>query len=182
MKGILLKNYSISKIVSGGQTGADRGGLDAAVEAGVPHGGWCPKGRKAEDGRIPVKYDLAEMRTADYLARTRQNVIDSHVTLVFTYGKPTGGSAKTIAFAGEYCRPYLHIDLSQFDDNKRIAECILRWMQSGGLSTPDVVQVPACPVVNIAGSRESKAQGIQQRVKNIVLAMLTWKEYMPGAE
>ena len=67
----------IIKIVSGGQTGADRGGLEAAIYCGVPHGGWCPKGRKAEDGHIPGKYNLREMDTADYLARTKANVLDA---------------------------------------------------------------------------------------------------------
>lgn len=82
----------ISKIVSGGQTGADRGGLDAAIELGIPHGGWCPKGRKSEDGVIPEKYLLKEMSSADYLKRTEQNVVDSDATVIFTYGQPTGGS------------------------------------------------------------------------------------------
>ena len=102
----------IAKIISGGQTGADRGGLHAAIEAGVRHGGWCPKGRKAEDGVIPAKYRLVEHESADYVARTEANVIDSHCTVVFALGKPTGGSKKTVALAEKHQRPYLCVDLS----------------------------------------------------------------------
>lgn len=51
---------SLERIVSGGQSGADRAGLDTALLNGFPHGGWCPKGRKAEDGVIDLKYDLTE--------------------------------------------------------------------------------------------------------------------------
>ena len=90
---------NITQIISGGQTGADRGGLDAAMALGIPHGGWCPKGRLAEAGRIPDKYNLQETSTKNYLQRTERNVIDSTATILFCYGKPTGGSARTVSFA-----------------------------------------------------------------------------------
>jgi len=77
----------INKLISGGQTGADRAALDVAIELGTPHGGWIPKGRKTEDGRLPDKYQLKEMLTASYPKRTEQNVIDSHGTLIITYGE-----------------------------------------------------------------------------------------------
>jgi len=86
----------ITKLISGGQTGADRGGLDAAIHCDLPHGGWCPKGRKAEDGVIPAEYHLTEMLTDKYLPRTQANVIDSDATVIFTYGPLSGDS-----FAGE---------------------------------------------------------------------------------
>jgi len=81
---------SVAKIVSGGQTGADRGGLDAAIELGIPHGGWCPKGRKAEAGVIPAKYRLVETDSAGYVARTGKSVIDGHRTTVSAYDNPGG--------------------------------------------------------------------------------------------
>ena len=81
----------LKKIISGGQTGADRAGLDVALDAGFPCGGWCPKGRKAEDGRIPDKYPLTETGSADYLKRTEKNVVDADGTVIFTFGMPTGG-------------------------------------------------------------------------------------------
>ena len=74
----------ITRIVSGGQTGADRGGLDATIYCNLPHSGWCPKCRKTEDGRIPDRYHVQEMGSADYLIRTEADVRDSSATVVFT--------------------------------------------------------------------------------------------------
>ena len=90
---------TIAKIISGGQTGADRGGLDAAIECAVPHGGWCPRGRKSEDGVIPAHYNLVETKSTAYPVRTEANIVDAHCTVVFTFGKPTGGSKKTVSLA-----------------------------------------------------------------------------------
>jgi hypothetical protein len=84
----------IVKIISGGQTGADRGGLAAAINSGLPHGGWCPKGRKAEDGVIPVENHLTEMASPEYLPRTKANVIDSDATVLFTNAPLSGGLPK----------------------------------------------------------------------------------------
>ena len=69
------------KIISGGQTGVDRGALDAAIELEIPHGGWCPQGRTAEDGRISDRYELRETDSPDYPVRTERNVLDSDATL-----------------------------------------------------------------------------------------------------
>jgi len=90
----------VTKIISGGQTGADRGGLEAAIRCNVPHGGWCPHGRQAEDGVVPEKYRLREMDSPEYQARTEANVLDADATVIFTQGAPTGGSFETI----EFCR------------------------------------------------------------------------------
>src|SRR5262249_20137195 len=86
----------IARLVSGGQTGVDRAALDAALEVGVPCGGWCPKGRKAEDGRIDDRYPLCETPSAAYSQRTRWNVRDSDGTLVLAWGEPTGGTLLTV--------------------------------------------------------------------------------------
>jgi len=72
-----------TRIVSGGQTGADRAALDWAIAHGIPHGGWCPKGRKAEDGMSQAKYELIETPSTDYVQRTELNVRDSDGTVVF---------------------------------------------------------------------------------------------------
>jgi len=86
----------IIKIVSGGQTGADRAALDFAIEHGIPHGGWCPKGRQAEDGPIDGRYQLKETPTSDYAQRTEWNVRDSDATVLFSLAPElTGGSKKT---------------------------------------------------------------------------------------
>ena len=136
--------HGLIKIISGGQTGADRAGLDFAIAAGIPHGGWCPKGRKAEDGVIPAKYQLTETNSTDYLTRTRWNVRDSDATMVFTI-KPTlsGGSLRTAEYALKKGKPLLHFHQgSDF-------EPLLPWISSNLIQT-----------LNIAGSRESSESGI----------------------
>src|SRR5438552_18876277 len=86
-------------IHSGGQTGVDRAALDVALELGLPCGGWCPKGRRAEDGPIPARYPLIETSSPFYPQRTKRNVLDSDGTLILTFGCPTGGTALTIRTA-----------------------------------------------------------------------------------
>ena len=80
----------IARVVSGGQRGVDRAALDVAIELSIPHGGWCPAGRRAEDGRIPDHFQLQETPSRDYPQRTRWNVRDSDGTLILTRGEPTG--------------------------------------------------------------------------------------------
>lgn len=101
------------KIVSGGQTGVDRAVLDAALECGIDARGWCPEGRKAEDGVIPDKYPLKELPNADYRQRTKKNVIDSDGTVIIYFGYPTGGTELTIAFCISENKPYVLIDAEE---------------------------------------------------------------------
>jgi len=146
----------VKRIISGGQTGADRGGLDAAIDLGIPHGGWCPKGRRAEDGAIPGKYRLRESESPDYPVRTEQNVLASHGTVVFTFGRPKAGSALTIRLARKHRKPVIHIDLEQRspeDAVKRLRE----WIEESGVA-----------ILNVAGSRESNAAGLEKLVHKIV--------------
>ncbi len=100
----------VPKIVSGGQTGADRAALDWALSHGVPRGGWCPKGRKAEDGPIDPKYPLKEAPSESYIQRTEWNVRDSDATVLFSI-EPTliGGSLRTMEFARKHGKPRLHL-------------------------------------------------------------------------
>lgn len=174
-------NCPIAKIVSGGQTGSDRGGLDAAIDLGIPHGGWCPRGRKAEDGTIPARYDLVETESSGYPARTEQNVVDSHCTVVFTYGRPTGGSKKTVSLAEKHARACLCVDLAAMDDDAA-ARTVLEWLHPGGLMMEGVPVPPPNPVLNVAGSRESKAPGIQERVRNVMKTVLDPPFYVPQGE
>jgi hypothetical protein len=148
------------KIVSGGQTGADRGGLDAAIELGIAHGGFCPKGRRAEDGAIPPRYELAETATSDYAERTEKNVASSDGTVVFTFGEPQGGSRLTVSIARRLERPLLAIDLLSTDDGEA-ARALRAWASSHAVRT-----------LNVAGSRESQAPGIGERVRAIVVRAL----------
>lgn len=161
----------IAKVVSGGQTGADRGGLIAAIAAGVPHGGWCPKGRRAEDGVIPGKFELEEMATASYLARTEANVVDSHATVVFAVGAPSGGSRKTIEFARKHGRPCLSVDVGAIGDLEA-AEELSDWLDSLVRSGAIPAAQDIGMVLNVAGSRESKSRGIQERVERVLRLVL----------
>ncbi|MGM0664692.1 MAG: putative molybdenum carrier protein [Thermodesulfobacteriota bacterium] len=106
--------------MSGGQTGVDQAALDAAIEMGLPHGRWIPKGRLTEAGPLPNEYNLQEMPNKDYLKRTKQNVLDSDGTVVFSHGDLKGGSKRTGDFATELCKPFLHVDLNKTGS----AECI----------------------------------------------------------
>ena len=102
----------IRTLVSGGQTGVDRAALDVALERGLPIGGWCPSGRRAEDGPLAPRYGLRETPLADYAQRTLWNVRDSDGTLVLTAGPPRGGTALTVEEAGRQGKPVLVIDLA----------------------------------------------------------------------
>jgi hypothetical protein len=101
---------SLAKIISGGQTGADRAALDWAIANGIPHGGWCTLGRRAEDGRIPDRYNLTQLPTSHYPARTQKNVVESDGTLIVTV-KPTmtGGTKLTADLARTQRKPMLHV-------------------------------------------------------------------------
>ena len=149
----------IQKIISGAQTGADRAGIDAAIELGIEYGGWVPKGRKAEDGIVPEKYTkLQEMTRGGYPKRTEQNVIDSDGTVIFGYGKLTTGSALTRKLAKKYKKPYLHIDL---DVVKNPVPAIKDWIVDWDIK-----------VLNVAGRKASKAPEIYDVVKDIINQVL----------
>jgi len=133
------------RIVSGGQTGVDRAALDVAVELGIPHGGWCPKGRRAEDGTIPSRYRLAEIDSPQYALRSEQNVLDSDATLILCRGRPRGGTALTVALASRHGKPHLLVDLEESSGLQAAG----RWLAE---------QRPK--VLNVAGPRESQSPGI----------------------
>jgi hypothetical protein len=140
---------ALRKIVSGGQTGVDRAGLDAAIALNIPHGGWCPKGRKAEDGTVPPVYQLRETPSADYTQRTEWNVRDSDGTLILTREEPTGGTALTIKLAAAYAKPCLVIDLNA----SPAPDTVSAWLAANHIE-----------VLNIAGPRESGCPGIHEEV------------------
>ena len=132
-------------IVSGGQTGADRAALDWAIARGIDHGGWCPRGRRAEDGAIAARYRLRETPSGEYPQRTEWNVRDSDGTLVLTRGRAEGGTAFTIALARGRRRPLLVVDLATDPDPAEAA----RWVHEAEVA-----------VLNVAGPRESQRPGI----------------------
>ena len=150
----------IKKIISGGQTGADRAALDVAIALNIPHGGWIPKGRAAEDGRLPDKYELQEMPSKSYPKRTEQNVIDSDGTIIISHGGLTGGSALTMRLAKEHNRPCAHIDLDKLSITEAV-KFIMSWLVFNKVET-----------LNAAGSRASKNPEIYLDTYHILGAVL----------
>ncbi len=147
---------TVSKIISGAQTGVDRAALDAALELGIPHGGWVPKGRKAEDGIIPERYKMMEMPTGRYAGRTERNILDSDGTLIVSRGALTEGSDLTRQLAIKHARPWLHTDLERTGMTEA-ARTILAWLKRQGIS-----------VLNVAGPRASKDPGIYRLTWDIL--------------
>lgn len=149
----------LTKIISGGQTGVDRAALDAAIFCDFSYGGSIPKGRRAEDGVIDLKYKLLqELDTPDYMTRTEKNVLDSDATLIINKGILEGGTAQTFEFTLKYGKPCLVINI---DLEEKPVEKIYDWIK----------QVKPC-ILNIAGPRESKCPGIYRESYDIIVELL----------
>jgi hypothetical protein len=134
----------LQRVVSGGQTGVDRGALDAALDCGFPCGGWCPAGRKAEDGVIPAHYPVAELAEGDYRHRTIQNVLDSDGTLVIYFEYLRGGTEQTVLHCIRRQRPYKLVDAAEVSAQQgvRLAAAFVATIRAG--------------ILNIAGPRHSQ--------------------------
>lgn len=149
-----MERFTPAKVVSGGQTGVDQGALDAAIAVDIPHGGWCPAGRLAENGRIPDRFQLDEHVSAYYPDRTEQNVIDSDATLILYRRSISGGTALTRRICRRENKPFLSVAI---DDPVNANEQIVSWL---GLVRPQVL--------NIAGPRESNSIGIQEQTRSLM--------------
>jgi hypothetical protein len=136
---------ALTKLVSGGQSGVDRGVLDAALAVRFSCGGWCPPGRAAEDGVIPAHYPLTEMPAGGYLERTIKNVLDSDATLVIYFGELHGGTEQTVVHCMKHRKPYKLIDADEIPA-KRAAELTSRFIAQHDVS-----------ILNVAGPRLSHA-------------------------
>ena len=154
------------KIVSGGQTGVDRGALQAAMDLGLEWGGWAPKGWRAENGTIPPIYRerMQEHASANYLESTKRNVIDSHATLIIVNAYPLrGGTLKTRFFCQEAMRPHFVVSLGEAN----AVEKVISWLRQFFAA-----EYPMPLVLNVAGPRESKAGGIQKRTRRFLAEVL----------
>jgi len=150
-------------LLSGGQTGADRAALDAAIALGLPHGGWICRGRKTEKGPLPAKYRLREMDSHRYRDRTEKNVLDSDGTVIFSFGPLEGGSALTEALAIRYDRPCLFLDMKEINQEQAIT-ALVRWLRAHRIRR-----------LNVAGPRASNQPQIYDTVYSLFLSF-PWKE------
>jgi hypothetical protein len=148
----------IDKLVSGGQTGVDRAALDVGLELGLPCGGWCPQGRRAEDGPIPARYPLTETPWSGYPQRTEWNVRDSDGTLVLTRGEPDRGTVLTIELARKQRKPHLVVDLASAAD----PAAVRAWLEDNMIR-----------VLNVAGPRETSSPGIHREATDFLRAVLS---------
>ena len=154
-------------ILSGGQTGADRAALDFAIEFGLPHGGWCPRGRIAEDGPIDERYQLVETPSRRYDQRTRWNVRDSDATVVFsTMREVSGGTGLTLALAERAGKPWLQLSSEAAS-------------ATGADPAGELLAFLAAHHVerlNVAGPRESQEPLVAAFVRSVLVAALDRSE------
>jgi hypothetical protein len=150
----------IKKIISGGQTGADRAALDVAIRLSIPHRGWCPRGRRAEHGIIEDSYKLSETPSADPVQRTEWNVRDSDGTVIFSISpKLSGGSAMTELFARQHRKPCLHI--SREREGERATEMLARFLNENKIQ-----------ILNVAGPRYSEEPDVAEFVIQTLKSVL----------
>jgi hypothetical protein len=135
----------LEKLITGGQTGVDRAALDVALALGLPVGGWCPKGRRAEDGMIPARYPLVETPERNCQTRTRRNIADSDGTLILNLGTLDGGTALTVAHARQIGKPCLVVALEAGIEPATFRD----WLAANAIT-----------VLNVAGPRESQRPGV----------------------
>ncbi|WP_432737661.1 putative molybdenum carrier protein [Maridesulfovibrio sp. FT414] len=145
-------------VVSGGQTGVDRGALDAAIALGIPHRGWCPRGRKAEDGIIPARYNVQETEYVHYWKRTEHNVLDSDGTLIFSANCESKGTALTIRMARKHRKPVAVVSPDSMVAEKTVAA----WIGAEKIR-----------ILNVAGPRESGCPGISNRTRGFLISVFS---------
>ena len=150
----------VEKMISGGQTGVDRAALDVGLALNLPVGGWCPKGRRAEDGVIPDRYPLLETPEPDYETRTRRNVEDSDGTLILNWGPLDGGTALTAELAQQIGKPHWEIALE--DETNQTAFWV--WLDANQINT-----------LNVAGPRESKRPGVYDAAYRCLESLLRFR-------
>lgn len=150
----------LSKIISGGQTGADRAALDVAISFGIDHGGFVPKGRKAEDGVIATGYNLTELETRRYAVSTEKNIVHSDGTLIISRGDLKGGSGLTRTMALNHDKPWFHLNLGTAE------------LLAGAGSANSWIDKNSIEILNVAGPRLSEDPGIYEAAVKALKALL----------
>lgn len=148
----------LEKIISGGQTGVDRAALDAAITMQIQHGGYCPKNRWAEDGRISEKYSLIETEASEPAIRTKLNIQQADGTLVIIKTEPVGeGTELTILEASRLKKPLFVYHLLKQND----PTLVIRWLSENDITT-----------LNIAGPRASQSDQIYEKTYTFLIDSL----------
>lgn len=163
-------NKFVKKVISGAQTGADRGGLRAAIALGIDHGGYVPAGRLSEDGHVPSEFNVFEIKETDYRVRTRMNVDEADVTLLFSKsGSLDGGTLFTRKYADERNKPWFSISFGTLETEemtlsrtKTVKQLLKQLYEKYNRSL----------VINVAGNRESKCPGIESKVEKFMILCL----------
>ncbi len=132
-----MNNGAKIRIVTGGQTGADRGALQAALDRGVPCGGWCPDGRQAEDGEIPAFFPVRELPGGDYAERTVRNARDADAICVVRFGETDPGSKLATAACRREDKPYLYLDAHETEADDAAMQ-LLEFVKSNNVKTLNV--------------------------------------------
>jgi hypothetical protein len=151
-----MATFELKRVISGGQTGADIGGLKAAKACGIPTGGWMPKGYLTEDGPRPEYerlYGMLALPTTEYTKRTRRNVEFARGTICIARRWNADGVAATIRYAEELQRPLLKVTYpeSSRSQQKVTPEEVFQWLVQNNIF-----------ILNVAGNRESNAEGIEK--------------------
>lgn len=153
----------VRKVISGGQTGADQGGLRAGKRVGKETGGWIPKGCPTEDGPNPellTLYNLQEHASDKYPPRTFQNAKESDGTLRFAINFATAGERCTLKAIQQYKKPYRDIHPLRYPDPSEIAQ----WLEDNKIE-----------VLNVAGNREKTWRGLGDFVEDYLVKVFTWQ-------
>lgn len=154
----------VVRVISGGQTGVDRAALDAAIDLGIEHGGWCPRGRRAEDGRIDDRYQLTETDSIDYAVRTEKNVLESDGTLLLYRERLQRGTLLTHQLAKRHGKPLHRVRL----DRPISIDRVVRWLSENSIR-----------VLNVAGPRASSQADIGPQAYELMKKIFSASPALP---
>ena len=159
-----MRDLVLDRIISGGQTGADQGGLLAGQKLGIRTGGTAPKGWWTETGADESRlrgFGLVECSEPGYDVRTRQNVLDADGTLLLG-NYSAGGSALTMKIIRELGKPVFHIPFPAPGATPELLVAEFReWLTRHKIR-----------ILNVAGNRESQNPGLQEHTKQFLISAI----------